>query len=77
LKCVQEQFFLAATAQNVKRLVRFLSTPTTGPETVPAQADDPNMNKLSAIPAPAKPTTSDDFFNTHRTMQLSSFRNGR
>jgi hypothetical protein len=30
LKFVQEQFFLAATAQNIKRLVRFLSTPTTG-----------------------------------------------
>jgi hypothetical protein len=29
LKFVQEQFFLAATAQNIKRLVRFLSTPTT------------------------------------------------
>ncbi len=27
----QEQFFLAATAQNIKRLVRFLSGPTTSP----------------------------------------------
>jgi len=36
LKFVQEQFFLAATAQNIKRLVRFLSTPTTGPATVTA-----------------------------------------
>jgi len=29
LKFVREQFFLAATAQNIKRLVRFLSGPTT------------------------------------------------
>jgi transposase len=29
LKCVKEQFFLAATAQNIKRLVRFLSQPNT------------------------------------------------
>ena len=28
LKFVREQFFLAATAQNLKRLVRFLSQPT-------------------------------------------------
>jgi DDE family transposase len=28
LKFVREQFFLAATAQNIKRLVRFLSQPT-------------------------------------------------
>ena len=28
LKCVREQFFLAAAAQNIKRLVRFLSLPT-------------------------------------------------
>jgi hypothetical protein len=34
LKFVREQFFLAATAQNIKRLVRFLSQPTTSP--VPA-----------------------------------------
>jgi Transposase DDE domain len=34
LKFVQEQFFLAATAQNIKHLVRFLSTPTTGPAPV-------------------------------------------
>jgi hypothetical protein len=27
LKFVREQFFLAATAQNLKRLVRFLSQP--------------------------------------------------
>ncbi|PYX43405.1 MAG: hypothetical protein DMG79_22505, partial [Acidobacteria bacterium] len=29
LKFVREQFFLAAVAQNIKRLVRFLSRPTT------------------------------------------------
>src|SRR6266704_2786458 len=29
LKFVREQFFLAAAAQNIKRLVRFLSQPTT------------------------------------------------
>jgi hypothetical protein len=36
LKFVQEQFFLAATAQNIKRLVRFLSTTTTWLATVTA-----------------------------------------
>jgi hypothetical protein len=36
LKFVQEQFFLAATAQNIKPLVRFLNVPTTGPATVAA-----------------------------------------
>jgi hypothetical protein len=29
LRFVREQFFLAAVAQNIKRLVRFLSHPTT------------------------------------------------
>ena len=29
LRFVREQFFLAAVAQNIKRLVRFLSQPTT------------------------------------------------
>ena len=29
LKFVREQFFLAAAAQNIKRLMRFLSQPTT------------------------------------------------
>jgi hypothetical protein len=29
MKFVREQFFLAAAAQNLKRLVRFLSQPTT------------------------------------------------
>jgi hypothetical protein len=31
LKFVREQFFLAATVQNIKRLVRFLAQPTTPP----------------------------------------------
>ena len=31
LRYVREQFFLAAVAQNIKRLVRFLSQPTTPP----------------------------------------------
>src|ERR1035437_6410531 len=36
LKFVREQFFLVATAQNIKRLFRFLSRPTTPP--LPATA---------------------------------------
>jgi transposase len=36
LKFVREQFFLAAAAQNIKRLVRFLSQPTPPAERVPA-----------------------------------------
>jgi hypothetical protein len=31
LRFVREQFFLAAAAQNIKRLVRFLSLPTPSP----------------------------------------------
>jgi hypothetical protein len=33
MKFVREQFFLAAAAQNIKRLVRFLSLPT-APQTL-------------------------------------------
>jgi hypothetical protein len=36
LKFVREQFFLAAAAQNIKRLVRFLSQPTTSFQPVSA-----------------------------------------
>ena len=36
LKFVREQFFLAAVAQNIKRLVRFLGQPIPPAETVPA-----------------------------------------
>ena len=36
LKFVQEQFFLAAAAQNIKRLVRFLSPPTNPVLSLPA-----------------------------------------
>jgi transposase len=36
LKFVREQFFLAATVQNIKRLVRFLGQPITPAERVPA-----------------------------------------
>jgi hypothetical protein len=34
MKFVREQFFLAAATQNVKRLVRFLSQPTTASDAV-------------------------------------------
>jgi hypothetical protein len=36
LRFVREQFFLAASAQNLKRLVRFLSQPTTPTVQAPA-----------------------------------------
>jgi len=36
LKFVREQFFLAAAAQNIKRLVRFLSAPTNPVLSLPA-----------------------------------------
>lgn len=36
LKFVREQFFLEAAAQNIKRLVRFLSQPPTSAKTVAA-----------------------------------------
>jgi hypothetical protein len=57
------RFFLAA--QNIKRLVRFLGTPTTEPA-VAALAADSNTARRSAVPSPPAKSTASDFFNTHR-----------
>ena len=61
LKFVREQFFLAAVAQNIKRLVRFLSQPTT-----PVEAPSWWRGKLDGRDNRGQefiPIT--DFFNTH------------
>src|ERR1700726_3217967 len=46
IKFVREQFFLAAAAQNLKRLVRFLSRPT-APQALPLRKEE---KKLSSTP---------------------------
>jgi len=62
LKFVREQFFLAATAQNIKRLVRFLSGRTIPPIS------------LSCTPKRPKHWKRRDLFNTHAYSHHSTFR---
>jgi hypothetical protein len=61
MKFVREQFFLAAAAQNIKRLVRFLSSPTAQPALTPKKE-----KKNSGTPSGrAKIGPRTEFFNTH------------
>jgi hypothetical protein len=62
IKFVREQFFLAAAAQNIKRLVRFLSPPA--PTANPRRLKTRTRTRQHH-PSPHKigPT---EFFNTHR-----------
>lgn len=60
LKFVREQFFLAATAQNIKRLVRFLNRPTMSPV--------PPLHRVRAIP-----TNSTTEFNLEISKQHRIF----
>lgn len=65
LKFVREQFFMAAAAQNIKRLVRFLSQ---GPQPPPCNDLVPRTARNSSSPRCSHPLTSDftqPFFNTH------------
>lgn len=70
IKFVREQFFLAAAAQNIKRLVRFLSPPTA------RRLSPPRMKQMKTQPhhpSPHKLCSSNEFFNTHaRLRQLTS-----
>jgi len=61
IKFVREQFFLAAAAQNFKRLVRFLSPPT-APQLSPPRKEEKNS---VALPRPAQDRSKPEFFNTH------------
>ena len=61
MKFVREQFFLAAAARNIKRLVRFLSQPTAPlPVTAKKQEEFGSIHfactKIRPVP---------EFFNTH------------
>jgi hypothetical protein len=63
MKFVREQFFLAAAAQNLKRLVRYLTQPTTPHRgshhlTEVSQENGDNRSR--------KEIRSTPFFNTHR-----------
>jgi hypothetical protein len=62
LKFVREQFFLAAAAQNIKRLVRFLSPPT-APQALTTEKTGENTQEH--FPSPHKVRPSTEFFNTH------------
>jgi hypothetical protein len=62
MKFVREQFFLAAAAQNIKRLVRFLSTPTP-PLVLTAQKREEELG--STHPARTRSAPITEFFNSH------------
>ena len=69
MKFVREQFWLAATAQNIKRLVRFLSQPT-----APLAVTTRNQRRTrSPYTTPQPSRAIRDFFNTHACLQ--QFRN--
>ena len=62
LKFVREQFFLAAAAQNIKRLVRFLSQPTTPTCRPPLSRSEKEKTRRDIEP---KSVPFTDFFNSH------------
>ena len=62
LKFVQEQFFLAATAQNIKRLVRFLSWTDNIPDTC-------HCIQAMVVPPRSKNTVSPESQKTRRLFQ--------
>jgi len=67
LKFVREQFFLAAAAQNIKRLVRFLGRPTTphwGSHRLTEVSEEIGDTRGS------KEIPSTPFFNTHRRLHV-------
>jgi len=64
MKFVREQFFLAAAAQNIKRLVRFFRHSTT--PVLPATAKPNRVKKnLAAALVAEKHVLLGYFFNTH------------
>ena len=64
LKFVREQFFLAAVAQNIKRLVRFLSRQSHRWMLPPSEVEGTLGSCRADRPNKVRPIT--DFFNTHR-----------
>jgi hypothetical protein len=71
MKHVREQFFLAATAQNLKRLARFLRSKSLESATVPIwdrkrKRDTPQENHPSSKLPPVGA-----FFNSHAIYQQS------
>src|SRR5438876_11005939 len=81
LKFVREQFFLAAAAQNIKRLVRFLSQPTTPTMEATVRGKTrwqriiaSNSTLVSQSSSPVwSPTTLDSF---HKTILVTRYRAG-
>src|SRR3981081_2538541 len=71
LKFVREQFFLAAAAQDIKRLARFLRRPT-------ALTTEKRREKTAvALPSPHKIGPSTEFFNTHRRLHSKRIQRQR
>ena len=68
LKFVREQFFLAAAAQNLKRLVRFLSQPTTPTSGSYLLALVRSKNSAAADNRGQMDIPITNFFNTHRRL---------
>ena len=70
---MREQFFLAAVAQNIKRLVRFLRRPTT--PTVEARLLT-EVKRETRQPRSSQPKDIPimDFFNTHSCLRQLSCR---
>lgn len=75
IKFVREQFYLAAVAQNLKRLVRFLNmraqpAMATASETrLPQEKHEPEE-----LPPERRTRLPTEFFNTNEILQQSSFR---
>jgi hypothetical protein len=74
MKFVREQFFLAAAAQNIKRLVRFLaqSIPPVA-ESTPSRVKNENSQQACSAPNVAPIT---DFFNSHGRFHSKPLRKG-
>ena len=67
MKFVREQFFLAAVAQNITRLVRFLSRPITPVLPVTTESNSEKKTR-QAFPRSRKGLLLTYFFNTHRRL---------
>ena len=68
LRFVREQFFLAAVAHNLKRLVRFLSQPKTLVLPATTQSNADKTNRQPQVPR-WKGFLLSDLFNTHACLQ--------
>ena len=81
LKFVREQFFLAAAAQNIRRLVRFLSQTQQPGMAVTTYKEGSLRTRTHAAHGRAKISPDCSFFNTHAWLQqvenYSARRTGR